>query len=113
LEYFGVGLDEMLLTFLCSHPVQFSKSTDFNRIEPSNDEPRFSLRVNAAAEIGMTFNFDLVFYELLQGTLALDLGIGAEMVSPKDLYCTAHSSIVGRWPPFSFPVSQTCTCHWH
>lgn len=42
-------------------------------------EPVFDLRINAAAEVGFTFAIDVVLYGLLQGTVAADLGLGAEI----------------------------------
>ena len=52
---------------------KFEKRTEDKR------PPVFDLRLNAAAEMGLTFAVDVVLYGVLQGTLAADTGFGAEV----------------------------------
>lgn len=58
---------------------KFQRTRSFKKRPPLPQDPLFNLRLNAAAEVGVSFSWDLLVYELLQGSIALDLGFRSEL----------------------------------
>jgi hypothetical protein len=58
---------------------KFRKSSSFVPRDPLPTDPEFNLRINSAVELGVTFQWDVVLYELLQGSVSLDLALASSM----------------------------------
>lgn len=55
----------------------FILETSFTRRNPFDEEPSFNLRASAEARMGITLGWDILLFALLQGTVAVDLGVSA------------------------------------
>lgn len=63
----------------------YKKISSFDEVDPPVPDPLFELRLGLEAEAGFTFNFDVVLYGVLQGTLSVDLGLAADLELSADL----------------------------
>jgi hypothetical protein len=57
----------------------FKSSSKLTKRKPPKDDPGFDLRLSAVAEVGVTLAWDTLLYNLLQATLAADLGLRGEL----------------------------------
>jgi hypothetical protein len=57
----------------------FKSSSKLTKRKPPKDDPGFDLRLSAAAEVGVTLAWDTLLFDLLQATLAADLGLRGEL----------------------------------
>jgi len=79
---------------------EFNQKSSFIERPPLEEDPEFSLRLKAEAEMGVTFGFDVLFFSLLQGTIAADLGIAATLEVGTDLESMAVT------PPFFYQLNE-------
>lgn len=74
------GYDFLLeYTYDRSRKDRFQKRSSFTQRPPIPQDPSFSLRLNAQAELGANFNWDILLYEIVQATAAIDIGFRPEI----------------------------------
>lgn len=58
---------------------RFSKTTSFTKRDTFPEDPEFSLRLLAEADLGLQFSWDIILYGTVQGTIAADVGLNGAL----------------------------------
>lgn len=91
----------MLFEFDSSEFPPFKKPTaSFIQRPPLEEEPEFSLRLRAEAEIGATLEWNVLFFGLLQATVAADAGLNPKIEVGTDL----EALVITR--PFFYTLNE-------
>jgi hypothetical protein len=87
-------------TYDKNRAVPFQQKSSFIKRNPFPSDPVFNLRCRAEAEVGVTFQWDVLLYELLQATIGLDLALKSALEVG-----TSVDAIVVT-PPYFFTLDE-------
>ncbi len=91
----------MLFEFDSSEFPPFKRpTTSFIQRPPLEEDPEFSLRLRAEAEIGATLEWNVLFFGLLQATVAADAGLNPKIEVGTDLEALVVT------PPFFYTLNE-------
>jgi hypothetical protein len=79
---------------------KFQRTTKLTRRPDNSPDPEFNLRLNSVAEFGVTLAWDLLVYDILQASMALDLGLKSEL----DVGTTVEAMVVTN--PYFYTLNK-------